>query len=225
MVFSIRVRLPYKTKGQSPFQTNQPSIMNDKAPGCLRLMMPLAGGSVRLQNLLHIGLACAHQVKKMGGYAKCFSAPDFIVVEISCVPRDQVEALVDGLGDSPSMTAATLKLVIEERATPEMNIESPGILPGEIASERLTKKFLTGLPDGAIVVGNGRRDGFPDFWCRLDHGQDRARIWMRAVNAGAAQRTCHVYWNSRDVLAIHGINPDEDSGEDGEDPLPNPCLR
>jgi hypothetical protein len=31
------------------------------------LMMPLAGGNVRLQNLLHIGLACAHHVKKWEG--------------------------------------------------------------------------------------------------------------------------------------------------------------
>lgn len=200
MVFSNHIPLPYKARGQPPFLTNQTRIMNDKALGC-------------------------HQVKKMGGHAKCFSAPDFIVVEISRVPRNQVEALVDSLGDSPSMTAATLNLIIEERDTPEMNIESPEILPGEIASELLTKKFLTELPNGAIVVGNGVRDGMPDFWCRLDDGQNRARIWMRAVNAGAAQRTCHVYWNPRDVLAIHGINPDEDFGDDGEDPLPNPCVR
>jgi hypothetical protein len=123
------------------------------------------------------------------------------------------------------MTAATLNLVIEERDTPEMNIESPGILLGEIASERLTKKFLTGLPNGAIVVGNGLQDGIPDFWCRLHDGHDRSLIWMRAVNAGAAQRTCHVYWNPRDVLAIHGINPDEELGDDGDDPLRNPCVR
>lgn len=63
------------------------------------------------------------------------------------------------------MTAATLNLVIEERDTPEMNIESPGILLGEIASERLTKKFLTGLPNGAIVVGNvsGQQNPFRIF--------------------------------------------------------------
>lgn len=187
--------------------------------------MPLAGGNIRIQNLLHIGLACADQVKKMGGIAKCFSAPDCIVVEMSGVARSEVQVLMDSLGESPSMTEATLDLIIEERDAPEMNIESPEILPGEIASELLTKKFLNGLPDGAIVVGNGVRDGIPDFWCRLDAGQNRARIWMRAVNAGAAQRTCHVYWNPRDVLAIHGIDPDEDLDDDGDDPLPNPCVR
>ena len=199
--------------------------MNDKAPGCLRLVMPIAGRGVRLQTLLHIGLACANQVKKMGGNAKCFSAPDFIVVEMSCVTKNAVEALVDSLGESPSMREATMNLMIEERATPEMEIGSPEILPGEFAQGRLTKKLLTGLPDGAIIVGNQLRNGIPNFHCRLDDGRDRTRLWRRAVNAGAAQQTCHVYWNPRDVLEIHGINPDEDSGDDGEDPLPNPCVR
>lgn len=207
------------------FPINQPSIMNDKAPGCLRLVMPIAGRGVRLQTLLHIGLACANQVKKMGGNAKCFSAPDFIVVEMSRVSKNEVEALVDSLGESPSMREATMNLIIEERATPEMEIGSPEILPGEFAQGRLTKKFLTGLPDGAIIVGNQLRDGIPNYYCRLDAGRDRTRVWRRAVNAGAAQQTCHVYWNPRDVLAIHGINPDEDSGDDGDAPPPNPCIR
>ena len=187
--------------------------------------MPLAGGSVRLQTLLHFGLACANQIKKMGGSAKCFSVAGFIVVEMSRVSRYQVEELVNCLGDAPSMKEATLNLISEGRAIPEMEIESPEIIRGEFARERLTKKFLTGLPNGAIIVGNELRDGMPNFYCRIDDGQNRTRLWMRAVNAGATQQVCNVYWNPRDVLEIHGVDPDEDPDDGSDGPLPNPGVR
>jgi hypothetical protein len=199
--------------------------MNNTTPGCLRLVMPLAGKSARLQTLLHFGLACANQVKKMGGCAKCFSVPDFVIVEMSRVSRDQIEPLVNCLGESPSMKEATLNLIIEERAIPEMDLESPKILRGEFANERLTKAFLLELPNGAIVVGNGLRNGKPNFFSRLHEGNDRTRLWKRAVTAGAAQLTCHVYWNPKDVLEIHGVDPEDDMDDDFEGPIPNPCVR
>lgn len=62
--------------------------------------------------------------------------------------------------------------------------------------------------------------------CRhLDDGQNRTRLWMRAVNAGAAQLACNVYWNPREVLEIQGVDPDEDTDDDSDSPLPNPCVR
>jgi hypothetical protein len=173
-------------------------------------VIPLAGRNVRLHVLLQFGLACANQVKKSGGNAKCFSLPDFVVVEMSRVSRNEVESLVNCLGESPFIRETTLNLMIEERATPEREIESPEILPGECAHGRLTKKFLEGLPNGAIIVGNEQRNGMPNFYCRLGDGRDRTRLWRRALNAGANQRTCHVYWNPRDVLVIHGVDPDVD---------------
>ena len=199
--------------------------MNSNTPGCLRLVMPLAGKSARLQTLLHFGLACSNQVKRMGGSAKCFSVPGFVIVEMSRVSRNQIEPLVTCLGEAPSMKEATLNLIIEDRASPEIDLDSPETLRGEFVNERLTKTFLLGLPNGAIIVGNEVRNGKPSFYCRLDERQDRTRLWKRAVKAGAAQLTCHVYWNPKDVLEIHGVDPEVDIDDDGEVPLPNPCVR
>ena len=123
------------------------------------------------------------------------------------------------------MKEATLNLIIEDRASPEMDLDSPETLRGEFVNERLTKTFLLGLPNGAIIVGNEVRNGKPSFYCRLDERQDRIRLWKRAVKAGAAQLTCHVYWNPKDVLEIHGVDPEVDIDDDGEVPLPNPCVR
>ena len=138
----------------------------------------------------------------MGGRAKCMRTPDLIIVEQSGVSRGQIQPLIDGIDD------ARLAVFIEERASPEFDLQAEGILPGELSRECLTRKYLFGLPDGAIVVGNLVMDGVPNFMARVNSGADRADIWRRAGNTSAAQGICNVYWNADDVLAVHGIDPD-----------------
>jgi hypothetical protein len=151
---------------------------------------------------LQIGVALAGEFRKMGGKAKCLRTPDCIIVEQSGVSKGQIQPLIDGIDD------VRLAVFIEERASPEFDLEAESILPGELSRARLTKKYLFGLPDGAIVVGNLVMDGVPNFMVQLNSGEDRTRIWRLAENAQAAQGICNVYWNRDDVLAVHGIDPD-----------------
>ena len=166
--------------------------MENNDPGCLRVTLPLVGSNVPPQAILHLGFTLKNEVEKMGGRANCFKIPDLVVVEMSGISRDRIEKLIHSVGHSMSTRSANLNMVIEERTAPEFDLEKKEVLPGEFMIQRLTKKFLLGLPDGAIIVGNEFRDGVPRFMVRLHEGQNRSRIWSRAVIKEAAQRICHV---------------------------------
>ena len=152
----------------------------------------------------------------MGGRAKCFKLQDHVIVEASGISRDQIDRLIDSLGNSTSMQSAKLNVIIEERTAPEIDLSEKEVLPGEFMIQRLTKKFLLGLPDGAIIVGNEFREGAPTFMARLDEGQKRSNVWNLAVSKEAAQRICHVYWYAEDVRAIHGVDPDSNLDEEAD---------
>jgi hypothetical protein len=183
-------------------------------PGCSRVTIPLPANNLPLIEILHLGLSFADEAKKRGGKARCFKTANSVIVEQSGISRDQIEPLINCLGSSHSMNVSTLSVIVEERDAPEIDLDAEGVIPGEITRERLTKKFLFGLPDGAIVIGNWISNGEPTFAVRLEPGRDRSRIWRRAVNAQADQRICSVYWNPEDVLEVHGIDVDTWDGND-----------
>jgi hypothetical protein len=178
--------------------------MESNAPNCLRVVIPLVAGSTPLVPALQIGPALVSQVRKMNGRARCLRTPGSVIVEESGVPRGEIETLIDGI-DVPG-----LEIYIEERDSPEFDLHADGILRGELTRVKLTKKFMLGLPDDAIVVGNlvVGVDGIPNLMARLSSGADREEIWRRAVDTGAAQGICNVYWNDDDALAVHKIDPD-----------------
>jgi len=179
------------------------------------VVVPLLENSLSLFYVLDLGFALAEEVKKQGGKARCFRTATSVIVEQTGISIDQVESLIDSFAEAVSKKGATLNVIIEQRDAPEIDLEGNAVIPGEFTMRRLTKKFLFGLPDGAIVVGRGE----PISAIRLDSGKDRARVWRQAVNSGAAQRICSVYWNPQDVLEVHGIdldNPvDDDAGDSG----------
>jgi hypothetical protein len=144
-----------------------------------------------------------------------------VIVVVSGVSKDRIDPLIDCMGHSPCMKDAMLKVIVEELDTPGIDLESERVMPGEYARERLTKKFLFGLPDGAIVVGNCcSSNGRPYFAARLDTGTDRSRIWRRAINSNDDQRICNVYWDEQDVERFHGYSLESLMDDDDESPLP-----
>ncbi len=187
----------------------------NEQPACLRVVLPCSGTNLTLIVILHLGYSLAVEIRKMGGKARCLKTPDRIIVESTGVSLAQMQPYIDGIGH---MKGATLKVAFEERASPEVDLDSPGVIFGEFAAERLTRKFLFGLPDGAILVGNSSVNGMPEFMALLGGKEDRSRIWQRAVNSGAAQRICDVYWNPDDVREIHGFDPDmwNEAHDDGD---------
>lgn len=145
----------------------------------------------------------------MGADAHSVRSADAIIVEQSGIPKDQIMPLIDSLTHGFSRYSANLKVIVEELDTPSIDLESDGVIPGEFARERLTKKFLFGLPQYAIVVANWySANRIPHFAVRLEPGTHRSKIWSRAVNSNADRRMCGVYWDAQDVLQIYGYSLD-----------------
>jgi hypothetical protein len=190
----------------------------------LRITLPLSGSNQSLGDMLSHGLLYATEVKRMGGKARCLRAANAVIVELSGVSREKIEPLIDCLDGSPSMKGVTMKVIVEERETPEISLEFDGVIPGEFTRTRLTKKFLLELPEGAIVVGNSIFGDNPNFVVELKAETDRYRIWRRAIESDAAQRICSVYWSNQDVMDAHGFNFDAEN-EDHDDEWPLPMSR
>lgn len=159
-----------------------------------------------LNHVLHFGLSVAEIVKRTGGKSRCFKTADAVVVEQIGVPRNQLEELVDSMATAVAKYKESLTMIIEEREAPEIDLDTEGIIPGEYVRPKLTRKLLFSLPDGAIVIGNSIVNGEPNFVAPLEPGKDRSRIWREAGRHDAAQKICDIFWNSKDVLEVHGFD-------------------
>ena len=170
--------------------------MTTPTPGSsFRLTFPLAGSNEPPFLLLDLAYATADQLKKLGGKARCFMTAQAVIMEVSGVAREQIEEFTNALGGSFSNKKSTFTVVLEERNAPEIDLDSESVFPGEYVSARMTKKFLFGLPDGAVVIGNAFQNGQPTFAVRLTPDTDRGLVWLQAVESSNAQRLCRVFWD------------------------------
>ncbi len=177
------------------------------ASGCVRVSLQISANYLARYTAYCKAKDYCDYARAMGGKARSLGSSDSVIIEHTGLTRDQGKILIDLL--TRSRNATTLKVSVEERDSPEIDLESPGIIPGEFAWKILDKKFLFALPPYAIVVASWRSEnGKPIFAAKLEPGVDRSIIWRRAVDSNAAHRPCAVYWTAEDVRAIHGFNLD-----------------
>ena len=189
--------------------------MTTPTPGAsFRLTLPLAGSNEPLLLLVDLAYATADQLKQLGGKARCFMTPQAVIMEVSGVAREQIEIFTNALGASFSKKKSTFNVVLEERDAPEVDLDAESVLPGEYVSTRLTKRFLVGLPDWAIIIGNSFHNGKPTFAVRLTPGTDRETVWQQAVESGDAQRVCRVFWDLGGELEFAWVQNEEPPASD-----------
>lgn len=177
------------------------------ASRCVRVIVPISENNLDLRTAYFRGMSYSADARKMGGKARSLRSSNSLFIEHTGLTRDQSKILIDQL--TRSRYATTLKVSVEERDSSEIDLESPGIIPGEFAWKTLDKKFLFGLPNYAIIVGNNSCvNGKPTFVARLEPGADRSIIWKRAVDSNAAHSPCAVHWSAEDVLEIYGFSLD-----------------
>lgn len=190
------------------------------ASGCVRVTVPISQNNLALRDAFFMGMFHSVNARAMGGKARCLKSSDSVIIEHSGLTRDQSKSLIDQL--TCSRNATTLKVNVEERDSPEFDLESPGIIPGEFAWKKLDKKFLFSLPNYAIIVGPRSYEAEkPDFVAKLEPGADRSIIWRRAVDSDVHHRQCSVYWGAEDIVKIYGFSL-EDLLEGNEELIPPP---
>lgn len=147
----------------------------------------------------------AKEARNAGGKSRCLGSMDSVIIEHTGLNRDQSKELIDRL--TWDKYSRILKVNVEERDSPEFDLETPGIVHGEFAWRPLDKHFLFSLPHCAIVVSYWTFDsGMPVFAAKLYPGLDRSLVWDRAIETDVAHHPCAVYWSAEDVLKIYGFS-------------------
>lgn len=100
--------------------------------------------------------------------------------------------------------------VIERQAesTPLPNVQAGEIPWGTVIRQKLTKKLLKLLPEGAYLLSNlySINTGEEVFSEHLGNAETRESTWRRAVLAGANNRTCRLVWTETDFNGP-GLSP------------------
>jgi len=119
------------------------------------------------------------------------------VLEITAPSLDSFRELIDACIEGEQRRGRRVRAVIVQK-------DGPILTPAQAALARslrpqhakLTKRFFMSLSSGAIVASNvfGGPDVTPSFAEPVaDSADARTEQWERAVAAGAAQHTCHVF--------------------------------
>ena len=73
----------------------------------------------------------------------------------------------------------------------------------ELMREKLSKKFLMGLPEGVCLVSNiGWSPDEPEFIEKVSPLSKRDKQWKRIVEAHVDQRLCNVFSTKKDYQAF-----------------------
>ena len=118
------------------------------------------------------------------------------------------------------------ELVIQIRGNvpvPEGKKLGTSLAFGSIIHERLTKRLLMMLPEGAYVLSTISKstNAFESvFTGPVGPRSDREAVWQRAVEVGADSKICHVVWSEAELVelcdeyrALSERGGDEDPGE------------
>ena len=122
-------------------------------------------------------------------------------VRIQGVSIEKIRLSTNAFLEGAQRRGKTLS-VIEQQAelSPLPNIQAGDIPWGTVLRQKLTKKLLMLLPEGAYLLSNHyssitREEVFSE---KLGKAETREETWRRAVLAGANNRTCRLVWTEAD---------------------------
>lgn len=155
----------------------------------LRITVPLSKTTLSVIDVLGFGDALKSMAQKNGGEGRVFRLPDCVQIDLKGINRSQIDSWVAAFGVALIKVGASINIVA---MAAETDLPSE-IIIGEYLRERLTRKFLYSLPEGAYVMSN-----VSTTTLHLKKGVDRERLWEQAVKEGIAQRTVTVVWKDSD---------------------------
>jgi hypothetical protein len=154
------------------------------------LMFPVTDSTVRASLM-----RCASfqgEARKMGGQCRVFRAANSIQIEVNGISQSHVDSILSLILSVESEGTVDFQIARSIRST-----ELPKtVISGEYLREKLTKKLLFSLPQGAWLVSNV---GFNPWTAHLMEQTDRQRLWEQAAERGAAQRLVSVVWSEQDA--------------------------
>ena len=101
---------------------------------------------------------------------------------------------------------------------PEGQLPPSNLTPHALIRQKLTKKLLLSLPNGAFVVSNCFAGPQSVFAEQLGPAETRLETWRRAVKARAAGRMCQVVWTESEFIKASFVPSQQSSPGDGDAP-------
>ena len=163
--------------------------MNTSNHHPIRLIVPVTDST--LMEVLMLGWSFQGEARKRGGDGRVFRLPRSVQIDLEGVSESEIDVLVSCIAERIMKDKGDMEIARSVRTTKL----PPTVISGEYLREKLTKKFLLGLPPGAWLVGNC----FPSWVAHLSHGTDRQDVWKHAVKYRAAQHLASVLWSKQDV--------------------------
>jgi len=173
------------------YETNTVAIfpMNSSNHDPVRLIVPVTDST--LIEVLMLGWSFQGEARKRGGDGRVFRLPRSVQIDLESVSESEIDVLISCIAERIMKDKGDMEIARSVRTTKL----PPTVISGEYLREKLTKKFLFGLPPGAWLVGNC----FPAWVAHLSDGTDRQDVWQHAVKYRAAQHLASVLWSEQDV--------------------------
>ena len=149
-----------------------------------------------------LGIALSDELSRLGG--ACWTGwieLGILKVRIQGVPIDKIRYLMNSCFESEQRKGGTIS-VVEHQAevTPLPNVQAGDIPWGTVVRQKLTKKLIKLLPEGAYLLSNvySSVTGEEKFSVQLGNLATREETWRLAVIAGANNRLCRLVWTEID---------------------------
>ncbi|MHA3774471.1 hypothetical protein ACXR0O_23350 [Verrucomicrobiota bacterium sgz303538] len=146
-----------------------------------------------------VGNSLTELVAREGGAAWAGWTENGLKVRIQRFSTETLRELLDAyLATVQKRQGASCVVEQQVPASPLPDNAAGEIPEGTVFRQKLTKKFLDALPEGACVVSNLCGGDEEIFAERVGPPESRETIWKRAVLAGANNRLCRVVWTQGD---------------------------
>ena len=156
-----------------------------------------------------VGLSISKQAEKRGWYASARWVDGGITIRLRNHDEHLLAELVQAFVRCAAKEGWTLTIVEKSAPSePEQvgRTEAGQIQWGALIHEKLSRKLLNSLPEGAFVVSNCFARSKSIFAERVPGMRYRPGLWQKAKDVGAAGRTCHVLWSEQDFDSYRYLN-------------------
>ena len=162
-----------------------------------------------------LGLGLCVQASRRGGagWAGWLEA-GLLKVRIHGMPVDELRSLMNACIESMQIHGNTVSFIEQQTGATSLPKIQTGEIPwGTVIRQKLTKKLLKLLPEGAYLVSNSGDSGRePIFAERLGGAETREAVWRRAQLTGASNRLRRLVWtevdfNGPDLPSPHPQEP------------------
>jgi hypothetical protein len=160
----------------------------------IRLIVPVTDST--LIEVLINGEGFQEAARRVGGDGRVFRLPGSVQIDLEGLSQSQIDLFVSALAERVKKDKGNLEISRSVRTT-EL---PPNVISGEFLREKLTKKFLLGLPKGAWLVGNCS----PHWIAHISDRTDHQRVWKQALEARANHRLVSVVWSEQDAKLVAG---------------------